>query len=214
MLTIFDIDDTLLRTLPVAYAKTCRTAELMGLVPPSDERFRAVFGRLTLPECLRYWHGELDPDAWLAVYNTLRKDFPYQPMPGVADVVAALRAAGHELAILTNGPGDKTVRKLAAAGIDVDSLRFVRHADNARRLKPDVEAFTDLVSDFGVEPADSVYVSDRPEDGTAALLAGFGFVGVCTGVWTAADFRDCGLPEQVVCTDLRSVLSVVPAFAP
>ncbi|WP_250404496.1 HAD family hydrolase [Streptomyces cellostaticus] len=208
---IFDIDDTLLRTHPVAYRKSVLTAHALGVRPPSVRSFRRMFGRLSFEECLRNWHPQVSPEDYSHVYDSMSESVPYLPVDGARSTLDELREQGTTIAVLTNGPGVKTVRKLAALGIGTHQFAFVRHADNARHLKPHREAFVDLVSDYGVDPCGSVYVSDLPADGIGARAAGFGFIGVLTGLWSAADFHSAGIPETDVLESVRHIGQVLSA---
>ncbi|MFF1442763.1 HAD family hydrolase [Streptomyces sp. NPDC058295] len=202
---IFDVDDTLLQTHAVAYRKSVLTAQMLGLRPPSAQDFRQVFGRLTFEECLQVWHPELPPEEYSRVYESLADAVPYRPVDGARLALEELSKRGTTIAVLTNGPGHKTLRKLTALGTGTQPFAFVRHAGNARCLKPRQEAFKDLVTDYGVDPHGSVYISDLPDDGIGARAAGFGFLGVLTGLWSATDFRTAGVPDENVLESVRDI---------
>jgi phosphoglycolate phosphatase-like HAD superfamily hydrolase len=202
---IFDVDDTLMHTHRVCYAKGILTARKLGLAPPSPAQFAACFGSLSFEQCVATWHPGLDPACYSEVYESMADQVPYEPVAGAANTVISLLERGVRVAVLTNGPGLKTWRKLAAAGVPAESLAFVRHAGNAVTLKPDPAAFTSLVTDFGVVAAQAAYVSDHPADSLGAAAAGFAFLGVCTGLWQAEDFRSADVPAERVLPDVTRV---------
>ncbi|MEW2467990.1 HAD family hydrolase [Streptomyces sp. NPDC046994] len=213
-LVVLDIDDTLLHTHEVAHRKSVLTARALGLTPPTEEAFRQSFGSLSFEECLHEWHGDVSPDEYLRIYETFLPTVPYCPVDGALETMTRLREIGFGTAVLTNGPGVKTWRKLAALGIRTDDLLFVRHSGNVRTRKPSPAAFADLVAEHGVDPSCTTYVSDCPDDGTGALAAGFGFLGVLTGVWDAAAFRVAGVPDSAVLPTVRDVLPVLDTMVP
>lgn len=208
LLFVFDMDDTLVETFAVAYAKTRATARILGLEPPSESSFRASFGQLSFDECLQRWHGQVDRDGYLEIYDSLRDRFPYRPFAGAAPTIRNVILAGHDVAVLTNGPGNKTSLKLAAVGLEEALFRFVRHADNMSVLKPAAASFAAVHSDEAFDAASTIYISDRPHDGIGATEAGWGFIGITTGVWSRADFCRLGLPDQCVIDRIEDILNV------
>ena len=53
---IFDVDDTLLHTHKVAYAKSVLAAKKLGVMPPTRAEFETCFGKFPFEECVRRWH--------------------------------------------------------------------------------------------------------------------------------------------------------------
>lgn len=202
---IFDMDDTLLHTHETAFRKSVLTAQILGLKPPSAQDFRRMFGRVSFGDCLQAWHPQLGVEQYSRVYDSLTKTVPYRPISGARRTLEKLIEGGTSVAVLTNGPGHKTVRKLAALGVAEKRFAFIRHADNARHLKPRPEAFLDLVSDYAVDPRSTAYVSDFPDDGIGARAAGFGFIGVLTGLWSTSDFLATGTTEPLILESLRDI---------
>ncbi|MFI2314373.1 HAD family hydrolase [Streptomyces sp. CB00072] len=202
---IFDVDDTLLHTHETAFRKSVLTAQTLGLDPPSAQEFHDMFGRVAFDDCLQVWHPQVTAERYSRVYDSLTERVPYQPISGARSTLEALSDGGTTVAVLTNGPGHKTIRKLAALGVAEQRFAFIRHADNARHLKPRPEAFLDLVADYAVDPRETAYVSDFPDDGIGARAAGFGFIGVLTGLWSASDFLATGTAEALILESLRDI---------
>jgi phosphoserine phosphatase len=102
--------------------------------------------------------------------------------PGAADVVDALRAAGHTVAILTGGFERGVARALDAADTDVDTVVANRLPVRNGKLTGDVEgplvegtkddALEDLAADLGVDMADTVAVGDGANDLPMLEVAG------------------------------------------
>ncbi len=158
----------------------------MGIVPGGQ---RAVF---------------LDRDG---VINraVVRDGKPYPPasvdeldvLPGVADALARLKAAGYLLVVVTNQPdvarGRQTraaidaIHARLAATLPIDDFRVCCHDDQdaceCRKPKPGM--ITAAARQHGVDPAASVMVGDRWRDVEAGRRAG------CRTV-----FIDCGYVEN------------------
>jgi 2-haloacid dehalogenase len=94
------------------------------------------------------------------------------PVPGTAEVVRELRARDVPVYALTNMPVE------AWPGL-LERFAVLRELDGAivsgeeRMAKPDPEIFELLVSRFGLTPATTVFVDDRPVNVEAAARLGF-----------------------------------------
>jgi phosphoserine phosphatase len=102
--------------------------------------------------------------------------------PGAAEVIDALRDAGHTVAILTGGFERGVARALDAAGTDVDTVVANRLPIRNGKLTGDVEgpliegtkdeALEDLADEVGVEMTDTVAVGDGANDLPMLEVAG------------------------------------------
>ena len=178
---VVDVDDTLVLTATTGFRKCVETAGRLGLQPPTHEQFAASYGTLSFDDCVRTWHGDVDADTYRAVYDGLADAVPAVPVGGVAALVARCRASGLRVAVLTNGPADKTRRKLAVCGLEADALDGVWDGDSLEHCKPDPRCFDAVVSAWRLPRRSLLYVGDAPVDRDAALHAGLLFVGVRTG---------------------------------
>lgn len=102
-------------------------------------------------------------------------DMTAGPIPGTPEVLADLRRAGVPVYALTNMPVEAWPALL-------ERFAFLRELDGAvvsgeeRMAKPDREIFDLLVTRFGLDPAETVFVDDRAVNVEAAER--LGFVGV------------------------------------
>jgi phosphoglycolate phosphatase len=90
---------------------------------------------------------------------------------GILDALEALRARGHELAVLTNKPQDATVKileRLALAPLFPD----VVGGDTAAGRKPDPAGLLQLAVKAGAAASETVMVGDSPVDFETARRAG------------------------------------------
>jgi 2-haloacid dehalogenase len=93
------------------------------------------------------------------------------PYPEVAEMLAALRAAGIARAILSNGTPRMLAEGVAAAGI-ADLLDDVLSVESVGAFKPDRRVYQLAVDRFAAAPARLVFVSSNAWDAFGALAFG------------------------------------------
>ena len=102
----------------------------------------------------------------------------WTPFDDAVDAIAAARAAGLRVGVVTNAAVALQERKLAAVGLD--DLPVLVGVDSLGCGKPDPRVFLEGARRLGTDPARTAYVGDEPEvDATAARDAGL------RGVWLA-----------------------------
>ncbi|MEW2167469.1 HAD-IA family hydrolase [Streptomyces sp. NPDC007084] len=175
---VFDVDDTLVNTFSTGVRKCARSASLLGLRAPSAAEIARSYGRVDFLTCVQTWHPGVDLDLYSRTYDSLADEIPVEPLCDFAHVVDEARSAGLAVGVLSNGPGAKTIRKLAAMGVTPEHLDFVEHAHTSPTPKPAPEAFTRLARRYELSPSHTWYVSDSPADWHGAEAAGWQSVAV------------------------------------
>lgn len=94
------------------------------------------------------------------------------PVPGSAEVVDDLAAAGVRLLGLTNWSAE-TFHHAAPAAPAIGRLEAVLVSGEVGLAKPDPAIFRLLAARFDVDPADAVFVDDSPANVAAAREVGF-----------------------------------------
>lgn len=112
-----------------------------------------------------------------------------RPCPGVADALTRFRDEGWHNGLLTGNAPDRARFKMLQAGFDENWFdwpnSFFGHRSPTRHhLTADAAA--------ALPGRTVVIIGDTPNDGAAAASAGFPFLGVGTGSFTAAQLRDAG----------------------
>lgn len=107
-----------------------------------------------------------DRGALMALYRRL------DAYPEVAEVLAALKAAGARTAILSNGAPGMLAAAVESAGIG-DALDAVLSAESVGRFKPAPEVYGLVGRRFGAAAGQVLFVSSNGWD--AAAAAGYGF---------------------------------------
>jgi FMN phosphatase YigB (HAD superfamily) len=207
---VVDVDDTLVDTAGTGRLKCEEAARRLGLPSAAPGRFEELYGLVPFRECVALLHAGVDVDEFAATYDGLVDWAPDESLGDVRGALDAAASAGFRLGILTNGPADKTRRKLLSLKLTEDDFDFVRHADNGPAPKPAAEAFLSLQRDFRIDPRVSWYVSDQGADWRAAARAGFGAIGVVTG---RVATRSRGTVPHLMVSRLDRLIDCLPGLA-
>ena len=175
----FDLDMTLINSRPAILAsftevarETARPIDLNAV----DRRFG-----VKLEDELAFWFPPEEVATAAGVYRRhyLRLAEPMTTvLPGAREALAAVRAAGQQVVVITAKHHVSAEPSLRAAGLVVDELFTLVHGPEKaavlRRLRADA------------------YVGDTPPDMAAAVQAGVRAVGVATGSFTSENLADAG----------------------
>ncbi len=203
---LFDVDGTLVDSVPDLAWCVDRMMEQLGLPPRGEAKVRNWVGNgveaLVRRALADRMEGDADPvlferayPLFLALYadNTSERSHLY---PGVAETLESLQAAGYPLGSVTNKAEQFTLPLLGSLGIR-DFFEIVVSGDTLPRKKPDPLPLLHVAEFFGVRPEDSLMVGDSVSDVKAARAAGFRIVCMSYGYNHGEDIRDAG-PDAVI----------------
>ncbi|WP_432512838.1 GNAT family N-acetyltransferase [Kineococcus sp. SYSU DK001] len=198
---VWDMDGTLLdstRVVPAAFVGA--VAELGGPAVDVEEVVAAY--SLGVPEVMlaHLVRRPLRPGEAEAYYRRL-EGVAVDPYPGVAETLAALRAAGHPVAVFTGAAVRGARTLLRAAGLTVDVLIG---GDLVARPKPAPDGLLLAARMLGVAPSDLLYVGDAPTDLGAARAAGAHAVAAAWG-----HLHDPAVPADATWRSPREALRVL-----
>jgi phosphoglycolate phosphatase len=183
----FDLDMTLIDSRPgIAAAFRALTAET-GVYVDAD----AVVSRLGPPlrHEIRHWFPADEVEAAVVTYRALYPSYaitPSLPLPGAVEALAAVRAAGLRVVVVTAKLGRLARLHLEHVGLVVDELVG--------------DLFAEGKAAALVEHGVQLYVGDHIADMAAARAAGVPGIGVATGPCSAAELQAAG--ATVVLDDL------------
>lgn len=115
------------------------------------------------------------------------------PVPGTAEVIARLRAAGVRLLGLTNFSAETYPLALPAAPA-IGLLEDVLVSGEVGLAKPDPAIFHLLVERFGLEPGRTLFVDDGAANVAAAVACGLRGLVFTDAPTLVRDLHDLGLP--------------------
>ncbi len=177
---VFDLDDTLInwRSAERAAFETTVTAHLApeGVdLERADHHYQRVlhenFAAFRLTG--RWWYardrlerllqllgldGKLDTGSLETTFrSTVERNVDL--LPGAEELLQQVRAAGHRVALLTNGPAPFQREKFSRLGID-EHFDYVAISGETGHWKPEPAAFHDVLARLGLAPHAAAMVGD------------------------------------------------------
>lgn len=164
---------------PQSGADRARLASASGAPAADFEaaywRYRLDYDRSAL-DITAYWQqiaadlGRSYSDAQIAELSRLDCASWLTLQPSTVELITGLAAGGQRLALLSNAPADvaEAVQALPVAGY-FEHLVFSCALKSA---KPDPECFQATLAVLGAEPANVIFLDDRPDNVAAAAALG------------------------------------------
>lgn len=185
---IFDLDGTLLQTLPSLTEAVRRTLQHYGLPPFSEDRVRTFIGRggRVLVELMMQASGIDDPDTLDDVYKFYLQQldeactYKVEPFRGVPQMLQTLHKAGFSLAVLSN-KGDRVVPHIMSTILPDVPFATTRGGRDDLPLKPDPTTTFRILKQLGAIPEDSYFVGDSSIDIRTGRSAGMRTIAVSWG---------------------------------
>lgn len=209
---IFDLDGTLVDSLPGIAASLNRALGRLGLPGHGPAEVRGFIGNGSLELARKAVPAGSPDDLARQVEADFKEDYAFTwpdgtaPYSGVPECLAALAAAGFPLAVLSNKPHDFTVEIVARLfpATAFDPV-FGQRPEVPR--KPDPEAALQIARHWGLAPENCRFIGDSTIDLATAAAAGIPAVAVAWGYHDAADLAAAGADRP-----LASVAGLAPAL--
>jgi HAD superfamily hydrolase (TIGR01509 family) len=166
---VWDMDGTLLDSSSVVPAAFVATIAQLGGPPVTADEIVASYARGPAETILAHLIGRELTAAEHDVYYRELAGVAVTAYAGVLDVLGALRARGHAIAVFTGASKRAAAMLLASAGVSVDVLVG---GDEAGRPKPAPDGVLLVADRLGVPAAEIAYIGDSPLDLRAAVAAG------------------------------------------
>jgi phosphoglycolate phosphatase len=218
-LVMFDLDGTLMDSVPDLAAAVDKMMMLLGREPAGIERVRDWVGNGSRVLVRRALAGQLDHDG---VADELADEALALFMqayaggheltavyPGVRDCLDWLRERRVKLAIITNKPAQFIEPLLEEKGL-AGYFDWLVGGDTLPQQKPDPAALFWVMDKAGVAPSESLFVGDSRNDVRAAKAATVRCVALTYGYNHGEPIAD----EQpaLVLDDLRELVASVPGL--
>lgn len=215
-LCIFDMDGTTVNSInSIAYYAN-KALEKFGYAAIPTERFKMLVGNgaATLVErMLREVGGDMsDHAALLGEYNKTYDDgFLYlaEPYDGVCDMLRGLKERGIKTAVLSNKP-DSTTKKISEALFGAELIDWCMGAREGVKLKPDPNGIYEIMSHFGVEREECLYIGDTATDMETAKNAAVYSIGVLWGFRGREELESAG--AETVIEHPREIIRIADDF--
>ena len=163
---------------------------------------------LTLDEVRRHWNESSDFEDLMArltnnapfdeIMSVVRRDYnnpeyAKQPFDFAVAAIESFRSAGYKTAVVSGVQRELLERDARDLSIPIgDLFDLVQAQDDSEFKKPDPRVFCPLLRHFGITAASLLYIGDEEKDFRATAAAGAHFIGVETGMSTAAEFDALG----------------------
>ncbi len=201
---VFDLDGTLVESLPGIAEGLNRALRSLGLPEHPASAVRGMIGRGARNLCaagIGYADAALAPaDELEAVHTAFRREYPLswqgantQPYPGIDHMLARLVAAGAQVAILSNKPHEVTTDIVRTLFPTIPFSPLLGHTGQFPR-KPDPAAMLHIAESWGVAPSQLTLVGDSLFDARTAANAGSQCVLVAWGYAKVPELAAWGCP--------------------
>lgn len=197
-LVIFDLDGTLLNTLPtLAYYVNTALAEI-GFDAIEEEKYKIFVGNgrdLLLHRALNY-HGADTDENYIKVgklfdagYNS---DVLYltEPYDGISELLKKLKESGMTLAIMSNKPHEFTIPIAKKKFPKIFSEVWGKKKDFA--TKPNPAAALEICKNLNISPSDTVFIGDTSVDIETGKNGGFYTIGAEWGFRSRNELSEAG----------------------
>ncbi len=193
---VFDLDGTLLDTLPDLVALTNRALRDAGFPERTEQEILSYVGNgvralmyQAVPEGTDSAQAEAAMDRWRELYpeygTTLTK-----PYDGMVEVLASLKEQGKKLAVLSN-KFDGGVQELMP--VFFPDVFDAAHGESASiPRKPDPTGLLFTLKQIDADPETTAYVGDSGGDMKTAHSAGVLAIGVSWGYRSEGELREMG----------------------
>ena len=176
-LVIFDCDGVLVDSEPIANQVTAVLLGAHGLVLSPEEvasHYKGLSNPAMVAKIRTDWGVTLPSDfksrLETAVWAHLEVNL--QPVPGVAQAVAAVAQSGSALCVASSSPREYTRRKLTITRLLPHFANRLYSAEQVPRGKPFPDLFLYAASERGIAPGDCVVIEDSVPGVQAGVAAG------------------------------------------
>lgn len=193
---LFDLDGTLLDSVPTIIVVTRETLESMG-VQADDTLIRHAIGLPLKVQARMFAKGreqQFIDDYRTTYFQHLNEDAHL--FPGTLEMLKRLREQGCLTAIVTSKNRRGTSKAIELTGMD-GLFDCVITAEDVEHYKPDPEPLLKAIEQLGVTPEESLYVGDSAFDVDMAQRAGVMMTAVSWGARTREEL-DLICPDGVV----------------
>lgn len=202
---VFDLDGTLLNTLPDIAGAMNRVLFRFGLPQHPEESYKHFTGngaRVLTQRALAGQEEMLEHvyTAYLVEYAR-NNQVDTQPYEGIPAVLGELEQEGVQMIVYSN-KDDPDAREVVAHYFPGIRFAAVRGSLPGVPLKPSPEALLTLLGDLDLKPGEGLYVGDTVMDIQCAKAAGIRAVAALWGFQTEEELR-AQQPDEVLESPLQ-----------
>ena len=185
---IFDLDGTLTDTLESLTYSVNETMKEIGLPEITSEQCREFVGngaKVLIEKTLKASGDEeltRFDEAFAAYQRIFDKCCTYRvkPYPGIPEMLREMKEQGLHLGVLSNKPDRQAVHvveEIFGKGV----FDHIQGQKDGIPRKPDPTAVLSIAGEFGISPAETLYIGDSEVDGATGKAAGMDTILVSWG---------------------------------
>lgn len=203
---VFDLDGTLLDTVPAILRTSNLTLERFSLPPIGEAEVKRFAGDGAAKLVERFLLHSGGADAYHSFFSEACQNyldlfaancmFGVQPYPGMPETLQEMHRAGLRLAVLTNKPQDRAEDNIYGF-FGHDLFDVICGITPQRRPKPDPAALLELLRHWDLQPNQCLYVGDTNTDMHTAQNAALPKAGALWGFRDRAELAQFA-PEYLV----------------
>ena len=196
-LIIFDLDGTLLDSLPDIHYCLNQTLEKFGYAQHDKRSVMQFIGngaRNLVKYALPEGTSDQEIDRLLKYYNQIytNSGSPRTKLfDGIKEIVKELGLRGYKMAILTNKPQMTTDAIFEKYMFDMPIAKVVGQRDGVK-IKPDPTVTLSILEEFGVEKQNAYFIGDGETDVLTAINSGVNGIAVLWGYRTKEQLAKAG----------------------
>lgn len=201
---VFDLDGTLVDSLPGITEGVNRSLARLGRSPLSQKAVRSMIGSGAANLCAQaigYPNAEQAPPEELeAMHSLFRQEYPLcwqgegtRPYAGMSRMLSRLLSVGCHLAVLSNKPHEVTEPMVQALFPAIPFSPIMGFTGRFPR-KPAPDALLEIARQWGVPAAEMTLVGDSLYDARTAQNAGCGLALVAWGYARVPELAAWGAP--------------------
>jgi pyrophosphatase PpaX len=183
---LFDLDGTLIDSIPLILASFRHTVSAHGAAPVGDDRWLESIGQSLRSQLATIARDDAELEAMMATYRdhfVANHDRCVRAFPGVRDALARLRDRGVTMGIVSGKVRRGIERGLRHTGL-AEFFDVLVGADDMAEHKPHPAPLRRAAEALG--STDAIYVGDAPCDMEAARRAGMQSVACLWGPFDRA----------------------------
>ncbi len=184
----FDMDGVLFDSMPLHAASWARVASACGLSMTAEEAYlhegRTGAGTIEIL-AQRQWGRSATPEEMARIYAAKCDDFNAMPeaerMPGAAEVLAKVKAAGLKIVVVTGSGQLSLIDRLEANFPGCFQKDLMVTSFDVKYGKPNPEPYLMALEKTGLKPNEAVVIENAPLGVQAAVAAEIFTIAVNTG---------------------------------
>ena len=189
-LIIFDLDGTLVDSLPDIAASLNHAAALLGFPVFSQDMVRSFVGdgvRMLIQRAFPAQQNVQEEalPLFLSHYRAHLVD-KTRPFPGIGELLAGLKEAGICVGVLSNKLESLSRKVVRHFPVLQNSLSFVYGGDSFPEKKPSPLPVKEIMNKWGKAGQDAVIIGDSPNDIRSGKAAGIQTIAVTYGFMGSA----------------------------